>query len=156
MLLDFYSLSKFGVEISRIGDSAFHGETSLFIEDIINKEVLHKVFAVLRGENVAGFLILSTVLDEAEILEVAVSENFRRNGIASEIMEEVFEWCGKNGIVQIFLEVRESNFSARAYYKKYGFIENGVRKNYYRDPVENAVLMSKKLSRYVKAEIAEK
>ena len=90
-------------------------------------------------------MILSAVLDEAEILEVAVSEDLRRNGIASELMDEVFVWCGKNGIAQIFLEVRESNFAARSYYKKYGFVEDGVRKNYYRDPIENAVLMSKKL-----------
>ena len=146
MLLDFSSLSDCAAEISALGDPAFHGETSLFIEDIINKKNQYKVFAVLRGEKVAGFLILSTVLDEAEILEVAVSEDLRRRGIASELMDEVSGWCAKNGILHIFLEVRESNFPALAYYKKYGFIENGLRKNYYRNPVENAVLMSKELS----------
>ena len=146
MLLDSASLSKLRFEISRIGDAAFHGNTSLFIEDIINKKVQHKVFAVLREGNVAGFLILSTVLDEAEIIEVAVLKDLRRNGIGSELMTEVFGWCAENEILQIFLEVRESNFPARAYYKKYGFAENGLRKNYYRDPVENAVLMSKELS----------
>ncbi len=145
MLLDFSSLSKFRTEISALGDFFFHGETSLFIEDIINKKNQHKVFAVFRDEKVAGFLILSTVLDESEILEVAVSENMRRCGLGSELMEEVFGWCAKNEISQIFLEVRESNFPALAYYKKYGFAENGLRKNYYRDPLENAVLMSKKL-----------
>lgn len=146
MLLDFALLPKFGAEISRIGNPAFHGNTSLFIEDIINKKVQHKVFAAMRGENVAGFLILSTVLDEAEIIEVAVSENLRRCGLGSGLMDEVFDWCRKNEISKIFLEVRESNFPARMYYKKYGFVENGVRKNYYREPVENAVLMSKELS----------
>ncbi len=145
MLLDFSSLSKFRTEISALGDLFFHGETSLFIEDIISKKNQHKVFAVFRDEKVAGFLILSTVLDESEILEVAVSENMRRCGLGSELMEEVFGWCAKNEISQIFLEVRESNFPALAYYKKYGFAENGLRKNYYRDPLENAVLMSKKL-----------
>ena len=146
MLLDFSSLSKFRAEISALGDSVFNGETSLFIEDIINKKSQHKVFAAFRDEKIAGFLILSTVLDEAEILEVAVPENLRRCGIGSELMSEIFGWCSKNGISKIFLEVRESNFPARAYYKKYGFVENGLRKNYYRDPVENAVLMSKELS----------
>lgn len=145
MLLDFSSLSKFRIEISALGDPFFHSETSLFIEDIINKKSQYKVFAAFRDEKAAGFLILSTVLDEAEILEVAVSENLRRCGLGSELMEEVFGWCVKNGISQIFLEVRESNFPARAYYKKYGFVENGLRKNYYRNPAENAVLMSKEL-----------
>ena len=146
MLLDFASLSDCAGEISALGDSLFHGETSLYIEDIINDKTSHRVFAAFRDEKTAGFLILSTVLDEAELLEVAVSENFRRSGIASELMNEIFEWCKKNGIVQIFLEVRESNFPARAYYRKFGFTEDGVRKNYYRDPVENALLMSRKLS----------
>jgi len=146
MLLDFASLSDCAGEISALGDSLFHGETSLYIEEIINNKTSHRVFAVFRDEKTAGFLILSTVLDEAELLEVAVSENFRRSGIASELMNEIFEWCKKNGIVQIFLEVRESNFPARAYYRKFGFTEDGVRKNYYRDPVENALLMSRKLS----------
>ena len=132
--------------IAEIGDPLFHGETSLYIEEIINKKSSHKVFAAFRCEKVAGFLILSTVLDEAEILEVAVAGNFRRNGIASELMEEIFDWCGKNGISQIFLEVRESNTAATNYYEKFGFVKNGFRKNYYRDPSENAVLMSKKLS----------
>ena len=144
MLLDPASISNSKGEISRIGDAAFHGNTSLYIEEIINN-MPHKVFTVTREEKTAGFLILSTVLDEAEIIEVAVSENLRRCGLGSELMNEVFDWCQKNGISQIFLEVRESNFPARAYYKKFGFVEDGVRKNYYRDPVENAVLMSKKL-----------
>ena len=145
MLLDFLSLSKFRAAISAIGDPLFHGETSLFIEDIIKNKSEHKVFTILHEEKTAGFLILSTVLDEAEILEVAVSENLKRCGLGSELMDEVLDWCRKNGISHVFLEVRESNFPAREYYKKYDFAENGVRKNYYRDPVENAVLMSKKL-----------
>ena len=145
MLVDLVLLPKCAVEISALGDPCFHGETSLFIKDIINNKTPHKIFAVLREEIIVGFLILSTVLDEAEILQVAVSENLRRNGIGSELMDEVFGWCEKNGISQIFLEVRESNFPARAYYKKYGFIENGLRKNYYQNPAENAVLMSREL-----------
>ena len=105
-----------------------------------------KVFAAVRDGCIAGFLILSTVLDEAEIIEVAVSENLRKKGIASELMREIFDWCQKNGIIRIFLEVRESNLPARECYKKFGFSEDGQRKNYYRDPVEDAVLMSGKIS----------
>ena len=146
MLLDQISLSECRTEISAVGDPLFHGETSLYIEGIINKKSQHVVFSVFRDGTVAGFLVLSSVLDEAEILEVAVAASERRKGIASELMSEVFDWCGQNGIMHIFLEVRESNSAARAYYKKYGFVENGVRKNYYRDPVENAVLMSKDFS----------
>lgn len=145
MLLDSASLSEYAEEISALGNPLFNGETSLFIKDIINNSQ-YKVFALLHEGHTAGFLILSTVLDEAEILEVAVSENLRRCGLGSEIMDEVLSWCVKNGILQIFLEVRESNFPARAYYKKYGFIENGIRKGYYRNPAEDAVLMSKKIA----------
>lgn len=146
MLLDPSSLSKLKAEISCIGDPAFHGNTSLYLEDIINNKVDCKVFAVLRDGCIAGFLILSTVLDEAEIIEIAVSEDLRKKGIASELMREIFDWCQKNGIIRIFLEVRESNLPARECYKKFGFSEDGQRKNYYRDPVEDAVLMSGKIS----------
>lgn len=146
MLLDKVSIRECAADISALGDPLFHGNTSLFIEDIINKKSDHKVFAVNRCGKVAGFLIFSSVLDEAEIIEVAVAENLRRAGIASGLMNEIFDWCKKNGIGRIFLEVRESNFPARAYYKKFGFSEDGLRKNYYRNPVENAVLMSVKIS----------
>lgn len=146
MLLDSLSLSKSASEICALGDPVFNGETSLFIEDIINNKSDHKVFAAFREEKVAGFLILSAVLDEAEILEVAVDVNLRRKGIASELMSGIFDWCEKNGITQIFLEVRESNLPAKKYYCKFGFSESGLRKNYYKNPSENAVLMSRKLS----------
>lgn len=145
MLLDRLSLLKFSGEISALGDPLFHGNTSLFLEDVIKNKSLYEVFAVFRSGTVAGFLILSNVAGEAEILEVAVSENMRRRGIASELMEEISGWCMENGAERILLEVRMSNLPARAYYKKYGFAEDGVRKNYYRNPVEDAVLMSKKL-----------
>lgn len=146
MLPENFETAKFRDEIAAIGDPLFGGETSLYIEEIIKNKSAHKVFAAFRGEKVAGFAILSTVLDEAEILEVAVAGNLRREGIASGLMSEILEWCKKNGISQIFLEVRESNFPAINYYKKFGFSGNGFRKNYYRNPSENAVLMSKKLS----------
>ena len=145
MLLDRPSLLKFRSEISALGDPLFHGNTSLFLEDVIKNKSRYEVFAVFRNGTVAGFLILSNVAGEAEILEVAVSGRMRRCGIASELMDEISGWCIENGVERILLEVRVSNFPARAYYKKYGFAEDGVRKNYYRNPVEDAVLMSKKL-----------
>lgn len=146
MLLENFETAGFMDEIAAIGDPLFDGETSLYIEDIINNKSSHKVFAAFRGGKVAGFAVLSTVLDEAEILEVAVAGNLRREGIASGLMTEILDWCKQNGISQIFLEVRESNCAARNYYKKFDFVENGFRKNYYKNPPENAVLMSKKLS----------
>ena len=146
MLLESFEAAGFKDEIAAIGDPLFGGETSLYIEEIINKKSDHKIFAVFRGEKVSGFLILSAVLDEAEILEVAVSENLRRKGIASELMEEILDWCKKNGIGRILLEVRKSNFAAINCYKRFGFVKDGFRKNYYRNPSEDAVLMSKKLS----------
>lgn len=146
MLLKDFETADFKNEIAAIGDPLFGGETSLYIGDIINNKSSHKVFAALKDGKAAGFAVLSTVLDEAEILEVAVAGNLRREGIASGLMTEILEWCKKNGISQIFLEVRESNSAARNYYKKFDFIENGFRKNYYKNPSENAVLMSKKLS----------
>ena len=91
---------------------------------------------------IAGYVIFYYVLDEGEIARIAVSPAFRRCGTATQIFRKLQEFCGEKEIKKIMLEVRESNEAARAFYKKCGFEEDGIRKNYYEDPKENAVLMS--------------
>lgn len=82
--------------------------------------------------------------DEADITSVAVDENCRRQGIALKLMQE-FEKHLPDYISEIFLEVRESNIPAIRLYKKCGFEKLSVRKNFYDNPEENAVVMVKKV-----------
>lgn len=100
--------------------------------------------AVCDGETI-GFLNGSFVLDEAELLNIAVSAEYRRNGAASELLGRFERELLSLEVKTVFLEVREKNTFAIRFYAKYGYTQNGLRKNYYCSPTDNAVLMAKLL-----------
>ena len=89
-----------------------------------------------------GFLIGRIVADECEILNMAVSRAHRRSGIGSKLLESAVEFSRTAGSARAYLEVRASNEPAIALYKGHGFTECGRRAQYYRDPVEDGVLLS--------------
>lgn len=95
-------------------------------------------YLAYEGQELVGFLAVQTVLDEMEILQIAVRADFQRLGIASQLMAAVMDWDG-----DIFLEVRESNSAAQALYTRQHFTQIGKRKDYYRNPVEDAVIMKR-------------
>ncbi|MYN69588.1 ribosomal protein S18-alanine N-acetyltransferase [Streptococcus suis] len=95
-------------------------------------------YLAYEGQELVGFLAVQTVLDEMEILQIAVKTDFQRLGIASQLMAAVMDWDG-----DIFLEVRESNSAAQALYTRQHFTKIGKRKDYYRNPVEDAVIMKR-------------
>lgn len=99
--------------------------------------------AACEEEKVVGYIGMSAVLDEGYIFNVAVSKAFRNHGIASALINELITYGKKNNFSFITLEVRQSNEKARSLYSKFGFIKVGERKNYYSDPVETAILMTK-------------
>ena len=90
---------------------------------------------------VAGFSVFHRFGNEGELFNIAVSEEFRRRGIAKRLMERLFEDAKKFDVERIFLEVRKSNVAARELYRSCGFFVCGERKNYYDAPREDAVLM---------------
>ncbi len=95
-------------------------------------------YLAYEGQELVGFLAVQTVLDEMEILQIAVRADFQRLGIASQLMAAVMDWEG-----DIFLEVRESNRAAQALYTRQHFTKIEKRKDYYRHPVEDAVMMKR-------------
>jgi ribosomal-protein-alanine N-acetyltransferase len=95
---------------------------------------------------VAGFLIGRSAADEFEILNMAVSRAHRRSGIGSKLLETALEFSRTAGSASAYLEVRASNAPAIALYARHGFTECGRRAQYYRDPIEDAVLLSLCLS----------
>lgn len=98
-----------------------------------------------EGGNVSGFLIARQVIDEAEVLNVAVLPEARRQGRASGLLATALDQFRRSGALRVFLEVRTSNQPAIAFYRKHGFTDSGRRKTYYRDPIEDALCMEQKL-----------
>jgi [ribosomal protein S18]-alanine N-acetyltransferase len=93
------------------------------------------------GEPV-GYAGLLMVPFEGDILNIAVRKDKRRSGIATKLMEKLLHEASFNGVTDVHLEVRESNAAALGLYEKFGFAEDGIRKNYYTEPVENAITMT--------------
>ena len=109
--------------------------------------------AILKGNNqtvlvaekdgvLLGFGVVMTVLDECEILQIAVRKTGRREGTGFYLLEKMLDLGKTRGAGMFYLEVRASNEPARKLYEKTGFSETGLRKNYYSNPTEDAVLMS--------------
>ena len=96
-----------------------------------------------EGDTVAGYIGSQTVMDETDMMNVAVHPDFRRRGIAEALVTGLVEELKNNGSHCLTLEVRASNAPAIALYEKLGFSEIGRRKNYYRNPREDALILRK-------------
>ena len=92
---------------------------------------------------VCGYVGSQTVLDETDMMNIAVHPDCRRKGIAAALITELVSRLKARGSRVLRLEVRESNFSAIALYEALGFTQLGLRKNYYRNPKENALILGK-------------
>ena len=93
---------------------------------------------------VVGYAGLQVVLDEGYILNVAVSPECRRQGIAGKLLQVFLDFAQGNRLAFLTLEVRASNYAAIALYGSRGFRGVGRRKNYYEQPKEDAILMTRK------------
>ena len=92
---------------------------------------------------IVGYCIVYTADDEADIARIAVLKESRRFGVASELIHALDVICWENQIQIIMLDVRVSNDDARTFYEKHGFTQDGIRENYYKNPIEDAILMSR-------------
>ncbi|MBQ1587197.1 MAG: ribosomal protein S18-alanine N-acetyltransferase [Ruminococcus sp.] len=112
------------------------------LEESLEKE--NSLFLVaVEDEKVIGYVGMEVIVDEGYIFNVAVSADYRRRGVGYALVRELVTYSMKNSLCFITLEVRESNSAAISLYSKFGFIKAGERKNYYSDPTEAAVLMTK-------------
>lgn len=115
-------------------------ETSL-LESLENEGSIF--LCAKSNEKIVGYIGASVVLDEAYVSDIAVAKSERRKGIGKKLLEECEKLCRKKGASFLSLEVRKSNEAARALYEKRGFCVLGERKNFYSDPRENALVMTK-------------
>lgn len=98
----------------------------------------------MEGDRVVGYVGSQTVLDETDMMNLAVHPDYRRRGLAQQLIEHLLHTLRQRGSRSLTLEVRASNAPARALYEKTGFSQVGLRKNYYRNPGENACILQKK------------
>ena len=123
-------------------EQIFNLEKEIFKNSAFSKSYLNTlikgdnsfVYVYLIDSKVCGYLIVLDSIDVYEILAIATIEEYRNKGIAQELLAKI-------RIKNIFLEVRESNQTAINFYKKNKFKEISIRKNYYSEPTENAIIM---------------
>ena len=99
-----------------------------------------------EGQTLLGYVGSQTCLDETDMMNIAVSPASRRQGVARALIEALVSALRERGSKQLTLEVRASNGPARQLYESLGFLQVGLRKNYYRNPKEDALILRKEWS----------
>lgn len=113
-----------------------------FIESMERNDTVF--LTALAGEEVAGYIGCYCIAGTGEITNVAVKDTCRRRGIGAMLLEGLYKAGETLDTREFFLEVRESNEAAISLYSRQGFVKEGIRKNFYEKPVENAVIMWKR------------
>lgn len=109
----------------------------------LKRNMLAKYYVVEVDGRVVGYGGMWLIMDEAHIINIAVHPKYRGKGIGKKLVEGLIEEVLKLNIYRITLEVRRSNITAQALYKKFGFIPCGIRPEYYQDDKEDAIIMWK-------------
>lgn len=127
-------------EVWRIERESFGDPWSL---DAFRSALRHEGSFVIAeaGGAVVGYAIAWSVIDEAELANIAVAPGVRGHGIGARLLDAVIRFADREGCVTMYLEVREANAPARALYASRGFEEVGRRRRYYRHPVEDALIL---------------
>lgn len=125
------------LEIERVSNSAPWSEIS-FRREIANPDA-H--YFVAQDNGVVGFAGFWTLIDEAHITTIAVRPESRKKGVGRMLMQSLLESAAKLGMTCATLEVRVGNSPAIHLYQSLGFLNSGIRKNYYPDNHEDAVIM---------------
>jgi ribosomal-protein-alanine N-acetyltransferase len=130
------------LEIEQISFSTPWSKES-FLNEIYKKYAFSKV-AVFE-ENIIGYICANYLHHESHILNLAVHPDFRRRGVATILMNEAIRELKEKGCVFMYLEVRISNTGAHRFYERFGFKTETIRKKYYGNPDEDALLMMGRL-----------
>lgn len=109
--------------------------------DELENEMAHYLVAC-DGDKVIGYIGYWKVIDEGHITNIAVLPEYRRKGIASRLLDGIIKEAFDGGLCLLTLEVRKSNIAAQKLYEGFGFEPLGERKDYYKKPTENAVIMT--------------
>lgn len=124
-------------ELAQVAYGVSPWSKNTFMHDLVNAHASYQV--ILVDDVPAGFVAGTLIIDELSISNVAIIPAFQKLGLATQMMQA---WLQKfPADTHIFLEVREGNVSARRLYEKLGFTLMSTRKEYYRAPIEDALIM---------------
>ena len=134
-------------------DAVYIVEENCFVDpwskESIRKELknnLAKYLVAQLDNKIVGYVGVWFVVDEGHITNVAVHSDYRGKKIGDKLVKEMVELCKENNIIAMTLEVRASNTVAQNLYRKYGFKMGGIRKEYYSDNKEDAIIMWNQLN----------
>ena len=133
-------------QIAELEKLCFHDPWS---QNSIASEVNNKLslwLVAVEDEQVVGYVGSQTVLGETDMMNIAVHPEFRKKGIATALITQLISTLVQQGSHSLMLEVRASNDPAISVYKSLDFVEVGRRKNYYRNPREDALILRKEWS----------
>ena len=131
-------------EVASIEEMSFSLPWSLESLELMLTDQASALVALEDGR-VLGYVGMMCVLDEGQIINVAVHPDARRRGVGRTLMQAAQAYAKERGIAFLSLEVRESNIAARSMYSSLGWEEQGIRKGFYSHPVENACVMTKSI-----------
>lgn len=112
----------------------------IFFREIIDNKHAHYFVAIL-DDSVIGYGGMWLVADDAQITNIAIHPSYRGHKLGEKLFQQMLEFGVHHGMKRLSLEVRESNVVAQRMYKKFGLVRGGIRKNYYTDNQEDAVVM---------------
>ena len=113
-------------------------------KDSLDKPDIYLFRVAYLGDELVAQAGLIMSFDEADVVNVAVKPEYRKRGIASGLLNELMRAGSERGVKDYTLEVRAGNHGAIALYEKLGFKTEGIRKDFYREPVEDALIMWKR------------
>ncbi len=102
-----------------------------------------KYYVAYSSKDIVGYFGISFSPDFIDILTIVIKEEFKRKHIATFLLKKILSIAKEKNIAKIFLEVRESNLPARNLYNKFGFKQINIRKSYYSNPIEDAIVLVK-------------
>lgn len=111
----------------------------LFFDELNNPHTVY--YVCVDQDEVVAYGGLWHVLDEGQITNIAVKKAYRRRGVGTMLLEKIIDYANEHEIKKLELEVRAGNTPAIKLYEKYGFYGVGLRKGYYKNPAEDAILM---------------
>lgn len=136
-------------QIADIEQECFsHPWSRRMLEEELDNLSASFIAAQAEDGTILGYAGLTVVLDEGYINNIAVREEYRKQGIASALLDVFVRFAQAHQLAFLTLEVRASNAPAIALYRKHGFQEAGRRKNYYQQPREDAIIMTREFEHH--------